>query len=516
MGCRSTIALGIMYMETYQKLLDITKSIIQFRTAMGIVQWDLRTYMPPRGLEQRSEQLALLRRIAHRMATDEQIENILNELEKKKTSYDSLQQREIEQVRRSYERRSKVPEDLIAAEIKQKTITTSLWQKAKQSKQWSVFEPELEKLLLISKQHAEIMMESVGSKTPYDAMLDIYEPRMTAEQLTKVFKDLRTSLVPLVKKYTSLCEDVRTNFMNRTVPVPIQKILVEDLVNQVGFDTKSNSAGGRIDEAEHPFTSAYYDDSRMTIHYFEDDVFRAIFGALHEAGHAIHGQNHNPDWKWMALGESCSSGFNESQSRFVENIIGRSPEFWRFYHIRFNELTNKSFEDIPLEELVRAINIVRPSKIRVMADEMTYALHIIVRFEIELDLFHDRISVSEIPQSWNEKYEDYLGVEVEFDDEGALQDTHWAWGYWGYFPSYALGNLYSAMIADRMESDIPAWKNDIAEGRISTVINWLIEHVHQKSNLYDPSEMIEHITGKSLTAEPFLQYLERKYSSLYS
>ncbi|TFG29134.1 carboxypeptidase M32 [Candidatus Thorarchaeota archaeon] len=503
-------------MEAYQKLTEITRSIIQFRTAMGIVQWDLHTCMPPRGLEQRSEELSLLHRILHRMSTDKHIEDLLIELEKELTSYDSLQKREIEQMRRTYNRRSKIPEDLIAAESKQKTIATNSWQKAKQAKQWNIFEPELERLLSISKQHAEIMMESINSKTPYDAMLDTYEPKMTSDELRRVFEDLRTSLVPLVKKYTNLCLDVRTDFMNKSVPVSIQKILVEDLVNQVGFDTKSNSAGGRIDVAEHPFTSAYYDDSRMTIHYFEDDVFRAIFGALHEAGHAIHGQNHNPEWKWMALGESCSSGFNESQSRFVENIIGRSPEFWHFYQNRFNELTNKSFEDIPLESLVRAINIVRPSKIRVMADEMTYALHIIVRFEIELDLFQDKITVSEIPQLWNEKYEEYLGVEVDSDDEGALQDTHWAWGYWGHFPTYALGNLYSAMIAERMEKDIPTWKNDIAEGRVSTVINWLIKHVHHKSNLYDPSEMIKHITGKSLTAEPFIHYLEKKYSKLYA
>ncbi|MCK4567231.1 MAG: carboxypeptidase M32, partial [Candidatus Thorarchaeota archaeon] len=221
------------------------------------------------------------------------------------------------------------------------------------------------------------------------------------------------------------------------------------------------------------------------------------------------------EWKWMALGDSSSSGISESQSRFVENIIGRSPEFWQHYQSRFHKFTCKEFKDISHQELIQAINIVEPSKIRVTADEMTYALHIIIRFEIELDLFQDKMTVSEIPQVWNEKYDQYLGVEIENDSEGALQDTHWAWAYWGYFPTYALGNLYSAMILERMEKDISNWKVDVSQGNVAPAIEWLNVHVHKPSNRYDPSRMIEEITGKKITAEPFINYLEKKYSSLF-
>ncbi len=502
-------------MEQYEKLVSKVKSIIQFGTAIAIVNWDLQTQMPPKGLVQRSEQLAVLSKILHQMHTDSEIEKILTSLEKKQESLQDIQKREVELIRRNWNRRAKLPEDLVVSEVKQRTIATASWKKAKTKKDWKVFEPELQKLLEISRTKAEIIMEPVGAKTPYDALMDNYEPKMSAENVSAVFSDLRTQLVPLVKKYSDICRDVPDEFLSRKVPTEHQKELVTDLANYVGYDTRSENAGGRIDEAEHPFTTGYYDDVRMTIHFFEDDVFRAVFGGLHEAGHAIHGQNRNPEWKWMILGESSSSGISESQSRFVENIIGRSSEFWHYYQSRFHNITRQEFNDISHQEIAQAINIVKPSKIRVIADEMTYALHIIIRFEIELALFRDKMAVSDIPQVWNEKYEKYLGVEIENDSEGALQDTHWAWAYWGYFPTYALGNMYSGMILERMEKDIPNWRVDVSQGSVAPVIDWLNVHVHKPSNRYDPSRMIEEITGKKITAKPFINYLEKKYSMLF-
>lgn len=502
-------------MEQYEKIISKFKSISQFGTAMGIVNWDLQTQMPPKGLQQRSEQLAVMSKILHNMSTNSEIGTLLTTLEAKKNSLDDIQKREVELIRRNWNRRVKVPDDLVVAEVKQRTIATASWKKAKATKDWNLFEPELERLLEISRTKAEIIMEPVGAKTPYDALMDNFEPKMSAENVSSVFSDLRTRLVPLVKKYSDICREVSDDFMSRKVPIKHQRELITDLANYVGFDTLSKNAGGRIDQAEHPFTTGYYDDVRMTIHYFEDDVFRAVFGGLHEAGHSIHGQNRNPEWKWMALGESSSSGISESQSRFVENIIGRSPEFWHYYQSKFNKITRQVFKDITHQQLTQAISIVKPTKIRVTADEMTYSLHIIIRFEIELALFQDRITVSDIPQLWNEKCEKYLGVEIENDSEGALQDTHWAWAYWGYFPTYALGNMYSGMILERMEKDIPDWKEGVLEGNVTPVIEWLNVHVHMPSNRYDPSRMIEEITGKKITAEPFIKYLENKYSLLF-
>jgi len=506
---------GVIVMGEYEKLVSKFKPIVQFSTAMGIISWDLQTQMPPKGLQQRSEQLAVMSKILHNMSTNSEIGTLLTALEEKQDSLDYIQKREVELIRRNWNRRATVPDDLVVAEVKQRTIATASWKKAKATNDWKLFAPELEKLLEMSRTKAEKIMEPVGAKTPYDALMDIYEPKMSAENVSSVFSDLRRRLVPLVKKYSDICYNVTDDFMDRKLPIEQQRELITDLANYVGYDTLSDNAGGRIDEAEHPFTTGYYDDVRMTIHYFEDDVFRAVFGGLHEAGHAIHGQNRNPEWKWMALGGSSSSGISESQSRFIENIVGRSPEFWQQYQTRFNKCTHQEFKDISHQELTQAINIVKPTKIRVTADEMTYALHIIIRFEIELDLFQDKLTVSDIPQIWNEKYEKYLGVEIENDSEGALQDTHWAWAYWGYFPTYALGNLYSAMILERMEKDVPNWKDKVSQGSISPVIDWLDVHVHKPSNRYDPSRMIEEITGKKITAKPFINYLENKYSALF-
>ena len=502
-------------MESYERLLKKTKEMIQFQTGLGIIRWDLQTHMPPKGMKQRSEQLALMSKLMNRMYKDEELHRLMRTLEKDIDSLDQIQQREVELVRRLLNRRSNIPEELEAQQTAQRTLTTAAWKRAKDTNNWKLFESELVTLLDISKKVSEIMMEGIGAKCQLDAQMDVWEPRMTTVSVSKVFGDLRKRLVPLVKKYSSASLDVRTDFMKRKVPISIQRNLVTDLAGIMGYDTTSDNAGGRIDESEHPFTTGYYDDVRFTIHYSENEVFRAAYGGLHETGHAIHNQNQNPDWKWMLLGRSCSSGISESQSRFVENIIGRSPEFWEFYYLQFLKHTNGVFKDISQRELVQAVNLVEPSKIRVLADEMTYALHIIIRFEIEQDLFDDKIAVSEIPAIWNTKYEEYLGVDVDSDTEGALQDVHWAWAYWGYFPTYALGNLYAAMIWEKMSIDIPEWKSQVAEGNIKSPVQWLIENIHMKSNLYDPSEMIKEITGKSLTADPFIDYLDTKYSALF-
>lgn len=502
-------------METYEKLLRKTKEIIQFQTGVVIIRWDLQTHMPPRGMKQRSEQLALMSKIQHRMVTDKETEKLVSKLEKEKDSLDPIQLREVELFRRMLDRRAKIPEEIVAKQTAQRTVTTAAWKRAKETNNWKLFESELVTLFDISHTVAEIMMEGIGAKCHLDALMDVWEPRMTTESIFKVFKDLRQRLIPLVKKYSTACEDVQIDFKKREVPTDIQRKLLTDLASVMGYDTTSENAGGRIDESEHPFTTGYYDDVRFTVHYSTDDVFRAVFGGLHETGHAIHNQNQNPDWKWMLIGKSCSSGFSESQSRFVENVIGRSPEFWKFYYPQFQKLTNGVFEDISYQEFLRGTNMVKPTKIRVLADEMTYALHIIIRFEIERDLFDEKFAISDIPEIWNEKYEKYLGVEIETDTEGALQDVHWAWAYWGYFPTYQLGNLYAAMLREKISQDIPEWKSQLAEGNITNTIQWLIDTVHRKSNLYDPSEMIKKITGKSLKAGPLIDYLDEKYSFLF-
>jgi carboxypeptidase Taq len=240
-----------------------------------------------------------------------------------------------------------------------------------------------------------------------------------------------------------------------------------------------------------------------------------IYAILHEGGHGLYEHNLNHDWMYQIIGEAASYGIHESQSRFVENIIGRSPEFIRFYYPRLNEMTGGIYSEVNIEDFVRAMNLVRPSLIRIEADEVTYSLHIIIRFEIERDLFSEKITVSELPQIWNERYEEYLGVEVPDDTRGVLQDTHWASGYYGYFPSYALGNIYDGMMLEKLNSDQPDWLSQVEHGNTRPAIDWLAKNVHHYASLYDPADLMKRITGKEMTAGPYLDYLEQKYSILF-
>ncbi|MFW9788232.1 MAG: carboxypeptidase M32 [Candidatus Thorarchaeota archaeon] len=502
-------------MEGYEKLLKKTREMLQFQTGLGIIRWDLQTHMPPRGMKQRSEQLGLMSKILHRMSTDEGIKKLIVELEKNTDSLDLVQRREVQLVKRRFTRSENIPEEVIARESAQRTLAIAAWRKAKEINNWKIFEPELLTLLEITKSMSEIMMENIGAKSMLDAQMDMYEPGLTIDTLSKVFKDLRKKLVPLVEKYSAICEEVKTDFMSREVPCSIQKKLITDLTGIIGFDTTSDDAGGRIDDAEHPFTTGYYDDVRLTIKCSEDDISRVIFGGLHETGHALYNQNNNPDWKWMILGKTCSSGFSESQARFAENMIGKSHEFWEFYYPRFQDMTGDSFRKISQLEFLRAINLVRPTSFRMMADEVTYCLHIIIRFEIERALFDERIEVSEIPDIWNSMYEKDLGIAIDTDTDGALQDMHWAWNMWGYFPTYALGNLYSAMLSEKLTMDIPEWRNHMSKGNLESTVKWLIENVHRKSCMFDPQDLLKDITGKALTVDPFIQYLDVKFSKIY-
>jgi carboxypeptidase Taq len=287
------------------------------------------------------------------------------------------------------------------------------------------------------------------------------------------------------------------------------------LAEFIGYDVTSSTFGGRIDETEHPFTTGYYDDVRITTHYYPSKFSASLFSILHEGGHAIYEQNMKPEWMYQPVGNACSMGFHESQSRFVENIIGRSREFWIYFLPKLKTLTGGALSDVVLDDFIHSINHVKPSKIRIEADEVTYGLHVIIRFNLERDLFSDKITISELPQVWNESYMKYLGVEIEDDSEGVMQDTHWASGLYGYFPSYALGNIYSGQLLACIEKNVLDWRTQISEGNFTTVKQWLVKNVHSYGNLYSPPDLIKIITGKPFTVAPFLNYLQEKYSGLY-
>ena len=503
--------------SSYKKLMEKVKQLAILLSAESIVYWDMETMMPPKAIRLRSQQLELLSRIEHKMSTDPEIGTLLEEI-MRHSAYDKLdyvQKRNVYLIKKQYDEQTKLPEELVAETAKQQAITIDVWKKAKAAKNFSMFKPELEKLVELRKKAADILMEVKKTATPYDALIDIFEPKMTTKTITKVFDELREGLVSLLRKCEASKKQPDMSILKGKVPIDIQRKISKALAEFVGYDVESKEAGGRIDETEHPFTTGYYDDVRITTHYYEDDFASSLFSVLHEAGHAIYEQNLEKEWMYQPVGSGCSSGFHESQSRFVENIIGRSREFWVYFLPKLREVTGNILSDVNLDKFVHAVNQVKPSKIRVEADEVTYCLHIIVRFNIERDLFADKIMVKELPEIWNQSYKDYLGVNIENDSEGVMQDTHWASGGYGYFPSYALGNIYSGQILATMEKDLPNWKKQIEKGNFNPVKDWLVKNVHSYGNLYDPPGLIRKIAEKELSVKPYLNYLDEKYSKLY-
>lgn len=503
--------------ENYNKLIDKFKEIMILNSIDAIIKWDMETKMPPGGFGLRSQQLALLSKIEHNMMIDPEMGILLERVEKH-PDYQNLsevEKRNILLIRKFYDEQTRLPEKLVREIARQQAVAYESWKRAKSIKDFSIFRQDLEKMFELKMQSAEILMEPKGVKTPYDAMIDFFEPKVTQEIITKVFEELKVGLIPIINKYSTISEKADTSVLRRKVPIKVQEEIARSLAKFIGYDIESDKARGRIDETEHPFTIGYYDDVRITTHYYEENFTSSLYSVLHEGGHAMYEQNLRREWMYLPVGAGCSYGFHESQSRFVENIIGKSWEFWEYYLPELNKITGNIFADVNVDQIVSAVNVVRPSKIRIEADEATYAIHIIIRFELERDLFAGKLKVEELPELWNQKYEDYLGVEIENDSEGILQDVHWSHGYFGYFPSYALGNIYSGHLLQRIEKEIPTWREHISKGNFKEIREWLVNNVHAYGLLYDPLVLLKKISGEDITSKHFIKYLESKYSKIY-
>jgi carboxypeptidase Taq len=501
----------------YKKLLTRTKDLMVLSSAQSVIHWDMETMMPPKAVEQRSQQLALLSRISHKMSTAPEIGKLLNVIltSPQHDSLSEVEKRNVHLIKKNYDEQTALPEKLVAETAKQQAITVNTWKKAKKAKSFPILKLELEKLVALNKQAAQILMQVKKTATPYDALLDSYEPKMTTDTIATTFNQLQKGLVTLLEKIQNSQNQPDTSILRIRIPMEKQRKIAQALTQTLGYDTTSPTAGGRIDETEHPFTTGYYDDVRVTTHYYPDNYTSAIFSVLHETGHALYEQNLNPNWKYQPAGATCSFGIHESQSRLYENIIGRSKEFWMHMLPKLKQITAPAHANVSLSQFVHAINKVKPSKIRIEADEVTYNLHVIIRFQIEKDLFADKIAVAELPETWNQKYVEHLGVNVENDSEGVMQDTHWASGLYGYFPTYALGNIYSGQLLTALEKDMQDWRRRIAQGNLEDIRGWLTKNVHSYGSLYDPADLIRRITGKKLDAKPYLEYLREKYSGLY-
>jgi carboxypeptidase Taq len=502
--------------SAYRELLSKTKDAVVLSTAEGIIHWDMEIYMPPKAVEQRSQQLALLSRIHHKLATDPEIGRLLNTIHKS-SEYQALGQvekRNVYLIDKSYREQVALPEKLVSDLAMQEALTVNTWKKAKAQKNFGLYKADLQKLLDLNKQAAGILMEVKETRTPYEALLDNFEPKIPAETITETFSQLLAGLKPLIAKIENSQVKPSVQILSQAVPVENQRKITQLITETLGYDTASPQAVGRVDETEHPFTTGYYDDVRITTHYYPNNFASSIFSVLHESGHALYEQNLKAEWQYQPVGSTCSFGIHESQSRFYENVVGRSKEFWTSFLPKIKQAA-PNLSSLQLNPFIQAVNRVERSKIRIEADEVTYSLHIIIRYELERDLFADKISVDELPEVWNQKYADYLGVKIENDSEGVMQDTHWASGLYGYFPSYALGNIYSGQLTAAITRDLPDWREEMSKGKLESVNTWLKTNVHSKGDLYDPQELIEQATGKKLDSQPYLQYLNEKYGGLY-
>lgn len=492
------------------KFRELIKKIKSYEEVVGLAYWDMRTGAPRKGIEARSEAVGVLSAESFRLAVSDEMGELLARL-KEPDAYGELSRidrRLVDETAKEYERNRRIPPELYREYVVLTSQAEAFWEEAKAKNDFPGFRPYLERIIDYTNRFIDLW----GVKgTRYDTLLDQYEPGMTTAELDRLFGFLRDRLVPLVSAIAESPAKPDRSVLAGAFEPEAQKRFSLFILKEMGFDFEA----GRLDESVHPFaTGLGPGDVRITTRYLENDVASALFGTIHEGGHALYEQNIDAELAGTTLHTGTSMGIHESQSRFWENIIGRSLPFWRRY---FGEL-KAHFPgrlDTDAETFYRAINIVEPSLIRIEADELTYNLHIVIRYEIEKMMFDGGVKAAELPEIWNAKYREYLGVEPSNDAEGVLQDVHWSGGAFGYFPSYALGNMYAAQFAAALERDMPDLWKLVESGRLHPVKDWLTERIYRYGKLETPGEIVRRVTGGPLDPSRLTEYLERKYRDIY-
>jgi carboxypeptidase Taq len=497
--------------QAYAELIHRVKEASVLGSCASVLGWDEQTYMPRQGSAHRAEQMALLARMTHDMVTAPLIGELLADVE----GTDLLRDPEsdaaanVREVRRSYDRAVKVPRELVEELARVTTRARLVWQDARKANDFAAFRPSLERIVELKRQEAQ----AVGYKTvPYDALLDEYEPGATTADVTSTFAALRQELVPLVAAITASPQKPRRELLQRDFPVDRQRLFGESAAAAIGFDFDA----GRLDVAAHPFCSGTGPgDCRITTRYNPHHFNESFFGILHEAGHGLYEQGLAPEHHGTAVGSFASLGIHESQSRLWENQVGRGRPFWEHFFPRAQQMFHESLHDVGPDDFYFAINAVQPSFIRVEADEATYNMHIILRFELEQGLVSGDLKPADVPAAWDEKFRQSFNLTPSTYAEGCLQDVHWSVGGIGYFPTYTLGNLYAAQLMERARQDLPGLDDDLRRGDFGRLKGWLNEKVHRPGHRYNAAALCERVTGKPLSHRPLLAYLRGKYTPLY-
>jgi carboxypeptidase Taq len=503
--------------EILARLHARDRECFHLEKAIAALQWDQETYLPPRGVEERSEQLALLEEIAHQRLTEPETGRLLAELGSTRDNprgdegLAEIERDFIRVMRRKYDWAIKLPADFVAAAARAEGLSQPAWAEARRNNDFASFLPHLKTMIDVARKKAEFWGFGDSSQTLYDGLLDIYEPGMSAVEIGAVFTPLRERLVSLLKKI-ELCPPPDTAFLNQRFDPEKQAQFNQRLMDYLGFDRRR----GRLDTSAHPFTTTLGShDIRITTRYFPENLLSGVFSVIHESGHAFYEMGFAPELRGTCLADGASMAIHESQSRFWENVIGRSRPFWEGFFPALRETFPGQLGGVRAEDFYRAVNQVKPSLIRVDADEVSYALHIILRFELEKRLISGELEADRLPSVWRDYSREYLGVESETDADGVLQDVHWSMGSFGYFPSYALGNLYGLQILRKIKSDIPDFENAAAEGKFAPLRDWLNDNIYRWGCRLEPAELLWKITGEKLSALSFLKYIEEKYTKLY-
>lgn len=494
--------------ELYKKYIHKLQKIADVMYASAVLQWDQETYMPAKGADIRARQLATLAGIAHEMATDKELGDILNELYAD-NGLNNLQKKNIAHSLRDYALRKKYPGSF----VHELTLTISesfiAWNQAKEKNDYSIYAPKLKKLLKLKQQETEILGYK---KHPYDALLDQYEQGCTTDDLESLFADVKTHLVPFIRQIAEK-PTPKDDFMYMKYEAQKQWDLGIELLKQMHYDFEA----GRQDKSSHPFTIHFNPyDVRVTTRIDEYNLHEMIWSTIHEGGHALYEQGIPIEEYGLPSGESISLGIHESQSRLWENNVGRSLSYWKGNYSLLQKYFPEQFKNVGIDEFYKAMNKVRPSLIRTNADELTYHLHILIRYEIEKKLFENELSTEELPEYWNKLYLEYLGIKVPDNKQGILQDVHWSHGSFGYFPTYSIGSFYAAQFFTCAQKQIPDLTVQIEQRNMLPLLQWLRTNIHKHGKLVSAEEVCKNISGEKLNFSYFMNYAKNKYTEIYN
>lgn len=498
--------------ESLEFVYKTQKELSIFGGIGSLLDWDQKTYMPSQGAEERSDQISLISRLSHERLISDELWNHIRKLSKPDV-VDKLQEKDkvvIKRLEKDVEKIRKIPPDFVEELSKTTSLAYIAWEEAREKNKFKNFAPHLEKIVKLQKRYCEY----IGLPGhPYNSLLDDYEEGITVEQLKQAFTYLKSKVVGILNKIKNGKHYRKQQDLRVIFDADKQRDICYFLIKKMLMPSDKS----RLDVSTHPFTTSIgNEDVRFTTNYGRNKPLFAFFSTLHEAGHALYELGLPKDeYKYTVISNSPSVGLHESQSRFWENMIGHSPFFWNFFYPVFQKTFSKQLKDIDLKTWYLYVNQVKPSFIRIESDELTYNLHIILRFEIELDLIDGAINVSDLPRVWNEKMSELLGIVPKTDKEGVLQDMHWSTGGIGYFPTYSIGTIYAAQLFHQLSMENPEVYAEIEQGKFTDILSWLRENVHRHGRKMTAEDIVKQSCGEGLNPKVFVDYLKEKYYNLY-